>query len=36
MLVYRIEELEFPWEDNTIGELGVAIAVLHILEPLEV
>ncbi len=33
---HSIKELEFPREDNAVGELVVAMALLHVLEPLEV
>ena len=33
---HRVEELEFPGEYHSVGELGVALTVLHVLEPLEV
>ena len=31
-----VEQLEFPWKHNTVGQLGVAVELLHVLEPLEV
>ena len=32
---YCIKELQFPWKYDSVGQLGVAIAVLHVLEPLQ-
>ena len=34
--MYRVEELQFPRKDDTIGELCVAMAVFHVLESFEV
>ena len=31
-----VEEFELPREDHSVGELGVALTVLHVLEAFEV
>ena len=36
MFPYRVEQLEFPGENDTVRELGVTVILFHILEPLEV
>lgn len=33
---YRVEQLEFPGENDTVRELGVTVILFHVLEPLEV
>ena len=32
---HSIKELEFPWEHDPVGQLGVALCELHIFEPLQ-